>query len=660
MISESNGHFILENQYLKREIEVGNFGVKTISFRYKPVPDECLRRPCREFAFSVNRHYVNSVQAARYQAVDGTTLDAKRRLQFLGSSRPDCGPGAEELCLTFRLEEVDVTVHYRIYDGIAGMRKWLSFKAHSNEILLENLVFDDTLLTPGGIPSKCDFYQGNSFNPAPVSFTIEGTEDMVCCHNEEMQLGVLTATTAPGPLRYFMCYPEWDNMLMGYSMSLAPFAKYLKAGEEWTTAASLIAFGQGSVSSGDYSKEMRALIRAGLPQFKVKENVMFCTWMGYERNVSEKLMFDLADCASELGIGCIVLDLGWFKTGYGPGIQNREPDKEKFPRGLKVVADYLHGKGIAFGLWVNIGHDGGAPLETTDFDALQADGTPKRLGWDYDTAGHTKCFASGFRDVILQQLDDIAQKYDVDYFKFDASSILSPYGVLPLGCYSKTHAHHHGFADSVPEMYAGLMYLRQELQKRHPALLIDFSFESFGTERPTIAALEYSDINHLTNHAAIDTRIHDIVRIRRNFYRHIGALPPERLLHGLISVLPQDAVEVLLTSFVGTPLISGDLLALPKECLVQMKQIIAAFNAVVEQGPLTCFELLSNTADFDAFRRFADNGAEIVCAFNRGDAPQCLGRQDMLEAMSGALQDCIPPHSCMMFYKLPAAAEVMK
>ena len=91
-----------------------------------------------------------------------------------------------------------------------------------------------------------------------------------------------------------------------------------------------------------------------------------------------------------------------------------------------------------------------------------------------------------------------------------------------------------------------------------------------------------------------------------------------------------------------------------------MKQIIAAFNAVVEQGPLTDYELLSNTTDFDAFRRFADNGAEIVCAFNRGDAPQRLGRQDLLEAMSGALQDCIPPRSCRMFYKLPAAADFTK
>ncbi|MBO4633358.1 MAG: hypothetical protein J5858_15685, partial [Lentisphaeria bacterium] len=255
------------------------------------------------------------------------------------------------------------------------------------------------------------------------------------------------------------------------------------------------------------------------------------------------------------------------------------------------------------------------------------------------------------REEILRQTDEIARKYKVDYFKFDASSILSPYGVLPLGCHAKDHEHHHGFVDSIPEMFAGYKYLRDELQRRHPGLLIDFSFESFGCEQPTIAALEYSDLNHLTNDSGIRPSIQSIRRIRRNFYRHTGALPPERLMHGLVSVREENAAEVLLTSFVGAPLISGDLLKLSDGALARLKKLIAAFNLAVENGPLTSFEVVSDHAEQDSFRRYSDSGAEILCVFNHSDKPQEINRTDLLDAESGAPGKIIPPHDCRMFWK---------
>ncbi|MBO4632755.1 MAG: alpha-galactosidase, partial [Lentisphaeria bacterium] len=398
MIRKEGNRFILENTFLKREIEIGNFGVRSLSFRNMKTGGEYLNTPCREFTFSLNRHYVNSIQQAQYQAVDGTMLKADHALEYVGYALPDVGNGREELCLIFRTDEVEVTVHYRIYHRIAGMRKWLTFIAHESDVLLENVVFDDTLLTPGGVPSGCDFYQGSQFTPAPVSFTLEGTADLVCCYNEKLEEGVLTATTAPGPLRYLMCYPDWNNLMNACSMSNAPFAKYLKNGEIFDTPASLIAFGNGKISSGKFSEEMRKLIRVGLPEFQGREQVMFCTWPGYDLNVSEKLMLNLADCAAELGIGCLVLDIGWFPWNYGKNIRGREPDPERFPHGMEAVSRYLHEKGIRFGLWVNIGNDHGDPQPDGRFDTLLSDGTPKRLGWNYSKAFHAKCFASGYRE----------------------------------------------------------------------------------------------------------------------------------------------------------------------------------------------------------------------------------------------------------------------
>ena len=137
MIQKQGNVFIIENDFLRRELEIGDFGIRTVSFKNLKKSCECLQLPCREFAFSVDRNYVNSVQKAQYQAVDGTILKSDHALEFIGDSQPECGPDAEELCLTFRLPEVDATVHYRIYKNIAGMRKWLSFKARKDEVLLD-------------------------------------------------------------------------------------------------------------------------------------------------------------------------------------------------------------------------------------------------------------------------------------------------------------------------------------------------------------------------------------------------------------------------------------------------------------------------------------------------------------------------------------------
>ena len=90
MITRSGSRWILENSCLRREIELGDFGIRTVSFVNRRTGGEYLHQPCREFAFTLDREYVNSIREVRYQAVDGTLLKAGRGLEFLGSSQPGC------------------------------------------------------------------------------------------------------------------------------------------------------------------------------------------------------------------------------------------------------------------------------------------------------------------------------------------------------------------------------------------------------------------------------------------------------------------------------------------------------------------------------------------------------------------------------------------
>jgi alpha-galactosidase len=81
------------------------------------------------------------------------------------------------------------------------------------------------------------------------------------------------------------------------------------------------------------------------------------SWNLFEGNISEEIVKQLADAMVETGLKdagyeYIILDDLWHggrdKNGYV------YPDPKKFPNGMKVVADYVHSKGLKFGIYTDI------------------------------------------------------------------------------------------------------------------------------------------------------------------------------------------------------------------------------------------------------------------------------------------------------------------
>jgi alpha-galactosidase len=79
------------------------------------------------------------------------------------------------------------------------------------------------------------------------------------------------------------------------------------------------------------------------------------SWNTFTVKISEKLVMDMADAMvssgmRDAGYVYLVLDDGWMameRDSQG----NLVPDPQKFPHGIKVVADYVHSKGLKFGLY---------------------------------------------------------------------------------------------------------------------------------------------------------------------------------------------------------------------------------------------------------------------------------------------------------------------
>jgi len=79
------------------------------------------------------------------------------------------------------------------------------------------------------------------------------------------------------------------------------------------------------------------------------------SWNTFQTNINEDLVKQTADAIvssgmKDAGYEYIVLDDGWMEMERDSA-GNLLPDRKKFPHGMKVLIDYVHSKGLKFGLY---------------------------------------------------------------------------------------------------------------------------------------------------------------------------------------------------------------------------------------------------------------------------------------------------------------------
>lgn len=90
------------------------------------------------------------------------------------------------------------------------------------------------------------------------------------------------------------------------------------------------------------------------------------TWNKFSCNIDEKLIREAADQMvssglKDLGYNYIIIDDCWH--GERDSLGFIHPDEKKFPSGIKALADYVHAKGLKFGIYSDAGSKtcGGRP-----------------------------------------------------------------------------------------------------------------------------------------------------------------------------------------------------------------------------------------------------------------------------------------------------------
>lgn len=111
----------------------------------------------------------------------------------------------------------------------------------------------------------------------------------------------------------------------------------------------------------------------GLPGFSQRAKLAptppmgYMTWNFYGDNITERDVRSIADAMVaeglvQLGYDYIFIDDGW--QGGRDKKNNIIPDPEKFPSGIKALADYVHSKGIKLGIYSDA-----APLTCAGYTA---------------------------------------------------------------------------------------------------------------------------------------------------------------------------------------------------------------------------------------------------------------------------------------------------
>ncbi|HEV7620505.1 MAG TPA: glycoside hydrolase family 27 protein [Flavisolibacter sp.] len=80
------------------------------------------------------------------------------------------------------------------------------------------------------------------------------------------------------------------------------------------------------------------------------------SWNTFQTNINEQLVKEMADVMVNTGMKdagyiYLVLDDGWMAMERDSITGNLVPDPKKFPHGMKVISEYVHSKGLKFGLY---------------------------------------------------------------------------------------------------------------------------------------------------------------------------------------------------------------------------------------------------------------------------------------------------------------------
>lgn len=306
--------------------------------------------------------------------------------------------------------------------------------------------------------------------------------------------------------------PMKVTITAGLDPSERDFRSRLADGERFVTPTVFVGCYRGDVDDGANRLHRFVANHLRPPVSDARYPLVVNNSWGSGMAVDESLARHMIDDAAALGVEMFHIDAGWFRT-----VGDWHPNPDKFPNGLAPVSDYVHGKGMLFGLWVGWTQGG---TESRDMETLAVN-NPMQRDWftrDYpatwkpsDFTGAPVCLgAKPARDWCLHELQRIVTDYKLDLLEHDQIMIVDH-------CDRTDHDHTSSPADVAYHATRGYYSVYDQLRKEHPKLLFEDCVNGGRT-------VDFGIVQR-THYISI-TDTYDPLSNRRAFYDSSYPLPP--------------------------------------------------------------------------------------------------------------------------------------
>jgi len=568
--SRSENMLTLDNGVVKRVIQLDTekHGILLKSFSLNKTQDEFLSSGSEDFYFEADGKPL-------------TGLDNWKLVSVEIIQGENNGKGATVI-LEHPALNIRISVTYLLYPELPIIRKKISFlNTGKKDIRLEALDVESLHFEDSGTGTECWVMHDYARQKSLGQFIGNWYDPVVVVHEIRLHRGIVLGNEAPGVMKRTAVFQKPDQLTAGLTHPDQNFGfrKWLKPGEPWESTWVFTGIYDNSddpyaVLNGAVNDFVRRHMGTRLSKIPEKPVFVYNTWEPFFHNINEKLIFELADAASECGIEEFVIDDGW-QDSYGDwGI-----NKQKFPNGLKPVFDYIKSKGMKPGVWISLGaaeSKSKVYREHPEWAVRKADGSPISLHADFDKMyeweTYSMCMTTGWYDHIKGVILNMAKEFGLEYIKGDFAVVTGAYTTdkTRSGCYATNHPMHKDRNESMLEMYRRTWQLFDDLHKEVPELFIDCTFETMGAlQLIDLDMCKHAEGNWLSNFG--EKAPLGSMRVRQMSWWRSPVIPSTAMVIGNQRFDDPD-FELSLMSLAGSlPIVLGDPRLLTREQRARMK-----------------------------------------------------------------------------------------
>ncbi|SOB49093.1 Alpha-galactosidase 1 [Dellaglioa algida] len=243
------------------------------------------------------------------------------------------------------------------------------------------------------------------------------------------------------------------------------FTWKLKSKENFQTPEVLLAYSDSGLNkmSNTFHDLLRERVARGEHQFSERP-ILVNNWEATYFDFSDEKIEAIVDEAANLGIEMFVLDDGWFghRNNDDSSLGDWFEFEGKLKKGLKGISDYVHQKGLKFGLWLE--------PEMISIDSELYENHPDYLmqvpGREPSPSRDQHLLDMGRKEVrenIQKQIERILDSVDIDYIKWDMNRSMSD--AYSIGLESQQQG------ETAHRYILGVYELMENLTQKYPKIL---------------------------------------------------------------------------------------------------------------------------------------------------------------------------------------------